>query len=321
MTKILIIEDTVQLRESVADALELEGYEVIQAGNGEIGIRLAMEHMPDLILCDIVMPEMDGYDVLQSLKAKDGQVPFPFIYITALAERHNFRVGMELGADDYLIKPFTIYELLKAINIRINKHQSIERRINSEIEKIENELSIEISKLKEQIDLQKNVIQEIADSNTQITGQLNEKQVQLIKEAFRTIEINNTLQFMAKQISSELQKDGIPEDQRTILVSLRNRIRNKSVLLNNWTIFQIKFNQSYPKFTTNLLSKFPLLTKVDLVFISAIFINLNTQQLSVIMNITPESVRKNKYRLKKKLGLNKDDDFKLFIHQMSLNEE
>lgn len=321
MIKILIIEDTVQLRENVADALELEGFEVLQAGNGEEGIRLALEQLPDLILCDIVMPEMDGYDVLQSLKTQDGQVPFPFIFITALAERHNFREGMELGADDYLIKPFTIQELLKAIHTRLNKYLSIEKRINSEIERIENELNVEINRLKEQVDQQKNVIQKISDTNAQITGQLNEKQVQLMKEAFRTIEINNTLQFMAKQLSSEILKDGISDDQKLMLINLRNKIRNKSVLLNNWTIFQIKFNQSYPRFASSLLAKYPSLTKVDLVFISAIFINLNTQQLAVIMNITPESIRKNKYRLKKKLGLNKDDDFKQFIYQLRLNEE
>lgn len=79
----------------------------------------------------------------------DGQLPFPFIFITALAERENFREGMELGADDYLVKPFTIYELLKAINTRLTKHKSIETRIKQQIDEIETELKGRISELSE----------------------------------------------------------------------------------------------------------------------------------------------------------------------------
>ena len=316
MSKILIIEDTVQLRESIADALELEGFEVIHAGDGITGIQMAWKYLPDLILCDIVMPGMDGYDVLQSLKADDEQVPFPFIFITALAERKNYREGMELGADDYLIKPFTISELLNAINTRLKKYKSVELRVQLKIEEIENELNMRISELKWQVESQESVIREISDKNTHILGQLNEKQAQLMHEALRTIEVNNTMQAMAKQLSSELLRDGISENQRSVLVNLRNKIRNKSVLLNNWTIFQLKFNLTYPNFTSCLLSKFPRLTKEDLIFISAISINLSTQQLSVILSITPESVRKSKYRLKKKLGLEKDQDLEQFICQL-----
>jgi len=321
MTKILIIEDTIQLRESIADALELEGFEVIHAGDGVTGIRMAWEHIPDLILCDIVMPGMDGYDVLQSLKSDDGQVSFPFIFITALAERKDYRAGMELGADDYLIKPFTISELLNAINTRLKKHKAVEIRVKLQIEEIENELNLRISELKWQVESQESVIRVISDKNAHILGQLNEKQAQLMHEALRTIEINNTMQTMAKQLTSELQKDGISEDQRSVLVNLRNKIRNKSVLLNNWTIFQLKFNLTYPNFTSDLLTKFPRLTKEDLIFISAISINLNTQQLSVILSITPESVRKSKYRLKKKLGLEKDQDLAQFICQIGFADQ
>jgi DNA-binding response OmpR family regulator len=319
MTKILIIEDTIQLRESIADALELEGFEVIHANDGITGIRMAWEQLPDLILCDILMPGIDGYDVLQSLKSEDGQVPFPFIFITALAERKNYREGMELGADDYLIKPFTISELLNAINTRLKKYKSVESRVQLKIEEIENELNLRISELKWQVESQESVIREISDKNAHILGQLNEKQAQLMHEALRTIEINNTMQTMAKQLTSELQKDGISEVQRSVLVNLRNKIRNKSVLLNNWTIFQLKFNLTYPNFTSHLLTKFPRLTKEDLIFISAISINLNTTQLSVMFSITPESVRKSKYRLKKKIGLSINDDFTQFIHQIRKN--
>jgi DNA-binding response OmpR family regulator/DNA-binding CsgD family transcriptional regulator len=320
MTKILIIEDTVELRESIADALQLEGFEVYSATDGETGIKLAWECIPDLILCDILMPGMDGYDVLQALKTNFGQLPFPFIFITALSERKNFREGMELGADDYLVKPFTIYELLKAINIRIKKHQSVEKRIKSQIGKIENELSIKIAELQGKIENQENVIRDISETNSQISGQLNENQTLLMQEALRTIEINVTMDFMSKQLTAELQKEGISEEQRLVLVKLRNRIRNKSILLNNWTLFQLKFNQVYPKFTSRINAQFPQLTKQDLIIISGIFTNLNSTQLSVILSISPESVRKDKYRLKKKLGLGKEVDLTQFIHQMNFEE-
>ena len=320
MAKILIIEDTFELRESIADALRLEGYEVFLAIDGESGIKLAWECMPDLILCDILMPGMDGYDVLQALKTNFGQLPFPFIFITALSERKNFREGMELGADDYLVKPFTVYELLKAINIRLKKHQSVEKRIKAQIVKIENDLSTRIEELNKQLESQGNVIREISDTNDQIARKLRENQTQLMQETLRTIEINVTMQSLAKQLNTELQKEEITEEQRLVLTKLRNRIRNKSVLVNNWTIFQLKFNQAYPKFTAHIMSQFPHLSKQDMIIVSGIFTNLNSIQLSVILSISPESVRKDKYRLKKKLGLEKDVDLTKFIHQISLEE-
>ncbi len=320
MAKILIIEDTFELRESIADALRLEGYEVFLGIDGESGIKLAWECMPDLILCDILMPGMDGYDVLQALKTNFGQLPFPFIFITALSERKNFREGMELGADDYLVKPFTIYELLKAINIRLKKHQSIEKRIKAQIVKIENDISTRIAELTGQIESQGNVIREISDTNDQIARKLKENQTQLMQEALRTIETNVTMQSLTKQLNNELQKEEITEEQRLVLTKLRNRIRNKSVLVNNWTIFQLKFNQAYPKFTAHIMSQYPHLSKQDMIIVSGIFTNLNSIQLSVILSISPDSVRKDKYRLKKKLGLDKDVDLTQFIHQISLEE-
>jgi len=320
MTKILIIEDTVLLRENIADVLEQEGFEVIHADDGYAGIQMAREHQPDLILCDIVMPGMDGYDVLQFLKTEDGQLPFPFIFITALAERKNYREGMEMGADDYLVKPFTISELLNAINTRLSKHNSVEKRIRLQIEKIENELKSRISELKEQNENQKLVIDDISATNIHVMGQLNEKQAQLMHEALRSIEINTTLQYMAKHLSAELQKTGIAEEQRAVLVDLRNKIRQRSVLVNNWTVFQLKFNQTYPNFTSRLIIRYPQLTQQDLIIISAVFINLNTYQLSVILGISPESVRKCKYRLKKKLDIGKDVDLAHYIHELNLND-
>lgn len=320
MTKILIIEDTALLRESIADVLEQEGFEVIHAADGYTGVKMAREHSPDLILCDIVMPGMTGFDVIQLLKSEEGQLSSPFIYITALAERRDFREGMDLGADDYLVKPFTIQELLNAINTRLEKYNSVEKRIKLQIEKIENELKARISELKLQTENQKLVIDDISTTNIQVMNQLNEKQAQLMHEALRSIEVNTTLQYLAKHLSEEIKRKGIDEDQKLILVDLRNKIRKGSVLLNNWTVFQLKFNQTYPNFTSRLITRYPQLTQQDLIIISALFINLNTHQLSVILGISPDSVRKSKYRLKKKLGLGKEVDFSFAIHALNLNE-
>lgn len=314
MTKILIIEDTIQLRESISDALELEGFEVLSADDGHMGIRMVREFLPDLILCDILMPGMNGFNVLQSLKSEEGDLPFPFIFITALSERENFREGMELGADDYLVKPFTVDELLKAINTRLTKHKSIENRLKLQIEKIENEVKSRISELKEQIENQKTVIKDISDSNTEVVERLNEKQAQLMQEALHSMEINTAMQNMARQLSVELKKAGIADKERIILTNLKNKIHNKSVLLNSLTAFQLKFNQTYPDFVSRIFSKFPNLTQQDIIMISAIFVNLNTHQLSVIFGISPESIRKSKYRLKKKLGIDKDADLVKSIH-------
>lgn len=122
-TKILIIEDNNDIRESTAEILELAGYEVKEASNGKIGVEIAQQYKPDLILCDIMMPELDGYGVLYLLNKNAETAAIPFIFLTAKAERVDFRKGMEMGADDYLTKPFDDIELLNAIESRLGKKE------------------------------------------------------------------------------------------------------------------------------------------------------------------------------------------------------
>jgi CRP-like cAMP-binding protein/CheY-like chemotaxis protein len=119
--RILIIEDNNDIRESTAEILMLADYEVLEAKNGKIGVELATTHLPDLILCDIMMPELDGYGVLYLLNKNPQTSSTPFIFLTAKAERLDMRKGMEMGADDYLTKPFDDVELLNAIESRLNK--------------------------------------------------------------------------------------------------------------------------------------------------------------------------------------------------------
>ncbi|GGB07215.1 MULTISPECIES: response regulator [Mucilaginibacter] len=119
--KILIIEDNNDIRENVVEILGLAGYTVFEADNGKTGIELAVNNLPDVILCDIMMPELDGYGVLFMLNKNPETAAIPFIFLTAKAERIDQRKGMEMGADDYLTKPFDDIELLNAIESRLRK--------------------------------------------------------------------------------------------------------------------------------------------------------------------------------------------------------
>lgn len=131
MKKILLIEDDISLRENTAEILEFSDYEVITAPNGKIGVEKAKEAKPDIIVCDIMMPEMDGYGVLQVLTANDATKHIPFIFLSAKTERSEIRMGMNLGADDYLTKPFEEEELLSAIESRLAKAQLITQNISA----------------------------------------------------------------------------------------------------------------------------------------------------------------------------------------------
>lgn len=135
-TTVLIIEDNEDIRESTAEILELANFEVLQANNGRVGVEMALAHMPDLILCDIMMPELDGYGVLYMLSKNAKTAVIPFIFLTAKAERIDMRKGMEMGADDYLTKPFDDVELLNAIEIRLSKKDKQELFYSQSIEKL-----------------------------------------------------------------------------------------------------------------------------------------------------------------------------------------
>lgn len=120
--KILLIEDNIEIRENTSEILSLANYEVIAAENGKIGVELAQRELPDLIVCDIMMPELDGYGVLHILNKKKETESIPFIFLTAKTELTDIRKGMNLGADDYLTKPFSDTELLAAIETRLKKY-------------------------------------------------------------------------------------------------------------------------------------------------------------------------------------------------------
>jgi DNA-binding response OmpR family regulator len=123
--------------ENISDILKLGNYEVITANGGKAGIELARHHKPDLILCDIMMPELDGYGVLHVLSKHPDTSDIPFIFLTAKAEKSDFRKGMNMGADDYIVKPFDGSELLKAVEVRIKKHRQLKSLLGNDFQEIE----------------------------------------------------------------------------------------------------------------------------------------------------------------------------------------
>lgn len=134
MKTILLIEDNIDIRENTAEILELSNYKVYTAEDGKRGVALALEHKPDLIVCDIMMPVLDGYGVIHMLQKNPETKNIPFIFLSAKAERAEIRRGMELGADDYITKPFDGTELLSAVESRLRKAEIVKENLPSNLE-------------------------------------------------------------------------------------------------------------------------------------------------------------------------------------------
>ena len=134
MSKLVIIDDDVAVRSNLLELFEMEGFEVFGAKNGRVGVQLALQHLPDLIVCDIMMPELDGYGVLEELRQEFATATIPFIFLTAKADKADLRQGMSLGADDYLVKPFTRDEILSAVNTRLAKQAVLAKKTQTRLD-------------------------------------------------------------------------------------------------------------------------------------------------------------------------------------------
>jgi CheY-like chemotaxis protein len=128
---ILLIEDTDEMRENISEILQLAHYKVTAAPNGKVGVQIAQQTHPDLIICDVMMPELDGYGVVHILKSDPETADIPFVFLTAKAERLDFRAGMNQGADDYVTKPFEATELLKVVEIQLKKNELLKAAFGS----------------------------------------------------------------------------------------------------------------------------------------------------------------------------------------------
>jgi DNA-binding response OmpR family regulator len=142
MKKILVIEDTPAMRDLIVDTLTMENYECVAAEDGLSGVEAARQHHPDLVICDIHMPRMDGYGVLESIRSESAMSTMPFIFLSGAAERGNVRKGMELGADDYLTKPFTIQELIASVTAQFEKQATIQAHSDKRLEELRGNITM-----------------------------------------------------------------------------------------------------------------------------------------------------------------------------------
>ena len=142
MKRILVIDDEEWLREMVRMALNQRGYEVIEAGDGSIGVEIARKQLPDLVLCDVNMEKLDGYGTLSALRNDSATATIPFILMTGLADNAGMRQGMELGADDYLPKPFTLDGLYGAVEARLKKAKTVQDKAQDALTDLRQNLSM-----------------------------------------------------------------------------------------------------------------------------------------------------------------------------------
>ncbi len=172
MKKILVIEDELTVRSNILEILEFEQFDVVGAENGLIGALWAQEYLPDLVICDVMMPEINGYEVLGALRQNPMTATIPFIFLTAMADHSDRRRGMELGADDYLTKPFTADELLAAISTRFAKHQVVMQQYNDERQKNE-ALKQEVQQLQHHVDTNNKLLKQFPQEVLNVIPKLN----------------------------------------------------------------------------------------------------------------------------------------------------
>lgn len=144
MTKILVIEDEPLIRANILEILMLSDFDAIEASDGEKGLELAKQELPDLILCDIMLPKLDGYQIVTALREHKPTANTPLIFLTARVERKDQRQGMEFGADDYLTKPFTPQELLKAIDIQLEKLSLRQSQAQTELQELRSNIALSL---------------------------------------------------------------------------------------------------------------------------------------------------------------------------------
>lgn len=160
MAKILVIEDEELVRANIAELLDAEEHDVVTAENGFLGALWAQEHLPDLIICDVMMPELNGYEVLATLSENSDTAMIPFIFLTAMADKSEIRQGMTSGADDYLTKPFSRMELLEAVNTRLTKREVVHRQYKREHQRAE-DLQAKISQIQDNREGKDQVIEQL----------------------------------------------------------------------------------------------------------------------------------------------------------------
>lgn len=230
MAKILVIEDERPVRNNIIDLLKVEGYDAIGAENGKVGLQLIKEQAFDLVICDVLMPKMDGFELLRTLTQEQPTETLPFIFVTAKTERSDLRQGMELGAYDYITKPFTRSELLAAVTAQLKKRNLMQQQYLSACE--------QISLLRQKI----RDLQQLTDAKEQVLENL-------------VAELRNPMSNITMAI--RMLQDGVPGAQRDrYLKILQEEFSREIALLNQVT----ELKQLLTPTNLKLLGQFNLLS-------------------------------------------------------------
>ena len=142
MKKVLAIDDSPEIRLIISETLNLFGFQTLIAEDGVTGIKVAQEHLPDLIICDINMPNLDGYGTLKAMREHEATAPIPFVFLSGATDKITMRKGMELGADDYLTKPFSPKELMASVNARLEKQAELQRLSDRKLNELRGNLTL-----------------------------------------------------------------------------------------------------------------------------------------------------------------------------------
>ena len=202
MTKILVIEDETPVRENILELLEAENFKAIGAKNGAIGVKLAQQHQPDLIICDIMMPEIDGYEVLTALRSNPNTATIPLIFLTAKDDRTSLRQGMELGADDYIGKPCTPQELLRSIAIRLEKQAAYTQQYSIERQRAKG-LQQRVQELQEISDTKEDLLQKLSQDLRDPLSNIN-LAIELLKMAPNEEARNRYVKILQEECDREI---------------------------------------------------------------------------------------------------------------------
>jgi DNA-binding NarL/FixJ family response regulator len=259
------------------------------------------------------MPEMDGYDTLENIKKHKEFQNIPFVYITAYESRKNFRQGMELGADDYLTKPFSRIELISAVNTQLRKSKNNYQYFQNKIENLKKEIEQELNLIKQEKNTREEKIETLQLENEKWQEKMQETELKTIEESIQSLKISKLIKETVNAIQKEVENLNFNSTQKQFLRQLRNNLNEKQLYANNWNIFQLRFQQQHPDFIPEILSKHGKFTSNEILFISATKLGLDTFQIADLLNISADSVRKNRYRVKKKMGLKKEENFLTYI--------
>jgi CRP/FNR family transcriptional regulator, cyclic AMP receptor protein len=308
MKTILIIEDNEDIRENVAEILTLSNYNVLTAANGKEGIEAAQKQHPDLIICDIMMPGIDGYGVLHVLRKDTATQSIPFIFLTSKSERSDFRAAMELGADDYITKPFAGNELLNAIESRLRKVEILKKNLTPDLSGL-NELRQTLHSRK--------TLQQLADESN--TNTYKKKQL-VYKEG-------NNPHYLYFIISGKVKTYKTHDDGKDLVMDLYNAgeflgyitlLEGGPYKENAETIEETELALIPKKEFEDLIGSNPEIARKFISMLAKNVVDKEDQLLGIAYNTLRKKVAEALVSLQKKYHVNKDEPFLVDISRDDL---